>query len=78
MRIIFILFSCLLSNFTFAQKNSDPENKNLSTYIMGQYNHFVFERAINNDPSGVGIGIETFFLRTENYNYRLNYSTINL
>lgn len=62
MRILFILFSCVLSNIIFAQATSEQEEKNISTYVMGQYNQFFFEHAISNDPSGVGIGVETFFL----------------
>lgn len=63
MRTLFILIGCVLSNITFAQTPApEKEDKNISTYVMGQYNKFFFEHAISNDPLGVGIGIETFFL----------------
>ena len=63
MRTLFILIGCVLCNITFAQTTApEQEGNNISTYVMGQYNKFFFEHAIKNDPLGVGIGIETFFL----------------
>lgn len=34
----------------------------ISTYIMGQYNKPYFEWGLRNNPSGIGLGAETFFM----------------
>jgi hypothetical protein len=47
---------------TFAQTSG-----NISTYIMGQYNKPFLEWRIKNNPWGIGLGAETFFMTNRKF-----------
>ena len=60
----YLLTFCLTvaASVTFAQTA-----RTISTYIMGQYNKPYFEWGIRNNPSGIGLGAETFFMTDKKF-----------
>ena len=55
-KIIPAFLSCFLLIQTFGQTQ-----KKAATYLLAQYNKTIYDRTLGNNPSGVGLGFQTFF-----------------
>lgn len=55
-KIIITFLICFIFTKTFGQFK-----KNVSTYLQGQYTHTISDRTIDNNPWGLGLGVQTFF-----------------
>lgn len=55
-KILTILLCCFILTQTFGQTQ-----RKISTYLLTQYNHTLYDYTIGNNPWGVGLGLQTFF-----------------
>ena len=47
---------CFLLTQVFAQTQ-----KKVTTYLLAQYNKTIYDATLGNNPSGIGLGLQTFF-----------------
>ncbi|MEJ7586870.1 MAG: hypothetical protein WKI04_04845 [Ferruginibacter sp.] len=59
--ITFWLFYFILIQ-TFGQTN-----KKVKTYVLTQYNKTIYDRTLGNNPWGIGIGMQTFFINNTSF-----------
>jgi hypothetical protein len=55
-KIVLIFLLCFLLIRTFGQNQ-----KKVAGYFLAQYNKTIYDRTLGNNPSGVGLGLQTFF-----------------
>ena len=55
-KILTILLCCFILTQGFGQTQ-----RKISTYLLTQYNHTLYDYTIGNNPWGVGLGLQTFF-----------------
>ncbi len=55
------LIPTFLFCFLLAQVIAQPQKK-VSTYLLTQYNKTLYDYTLGNNPSGVGLGLQTFLI----------------
>ena len=54
------IVSTFLLIFNLTQAFGQTQKK-VTTYLLGQYNKTITDATLGNNPSGIGVGLETFF-----------------
>jgi hypothetical protein len=54
------LITTFLFCFILTQSFSQTQ-RNVSTYLLAQYNHTIYDYTTGNNPWGIGLGLQTFF-----------------
>jgi hypothetical protein len=55
-KLIPTILLCFLLTGVFGQRQ-----KEVTTYLWAQYNKTIYDGTLGNNPSGVGLGLQTFF-----------------
>ena len=53
---VIVLLCCFATTQIFGQKQ-----RTVSTYLLANYNHTLYDYTIGNNPWGMGLGLQTFF-----------------
>jgi len=54
---------CFLLTQVFAQTQ-----EKVTVYLLAQYNKTIYDGTLGNNPSGVGLGLQTFLITKQNLN----------
>lgn len=65
------IVSTFLLIFNLTQAFGQTQKK-VTTYLLGQYNKTITDATLGNNPSGIGVGLETFLILKQSLKQRLN------